>query len=104
MRILPQNFLKNQKGQALLLVLLVMSLVLTLVLSSVSKSVTDVEVSKYEDNSIRAFDAAQAEKILNMPKGYRIVTFFPVGVPEQPGKAPPRKELSEIVIKDKFSK
>ncbi len=53
---------------------------------------------------IGAFDAAQAEKILNMPKGYRIVTFFPVGVPEQPGKAPPRKELSEIVIKDKFSK
>lgn len=60
MRILPQYFPKNQKGQALLLVLLVMSLVLTLVLSSVSKSVTDVEVSKYEDNSIRAFDAAQA--------------------------------------------
>jgi len=51
---------KRQKGQALLLILLVMSLVLTVVLSSVSKSVTDVEISKYEDNSIRAFDAAQA--------------------------------------------
>jgi nitroreductase len=51
---------------------------------------------------VGAFDAAKAEKILNVPKGYRVVTFFPVGVPEQPGKAPPRKELSEIVIKDKF--
>jgi nitroreductase len=52
---------------------------------------------------IGAFDAPKAEKILNVPKCYRIVTFFPVGVPELPGKAPPRKELSEIVIKDKFS-
>lgn len=51
---------KNEDGQALLLVLIVLSLVLTLVLSSVSKSVTDIEISKYEDNSIRAFDAAQA--------------------------------------------
>jgi nitroreductase len=53
---------------------------------------------------IGAFDAAQAEKALNVPKGYRIVTFFPVGIPAQEGKAPSRKELSEIVIKDKFGK
>jgi nitroreductase len=53
---------------------------------------------------IGAFDAAQAEKALNVPKGYRIVTFFPVGIPAQEGKAPPRKELSEIVIKNKFGK
>lgn len=51
---------------------------------------------------IGAFDAVQAEKAINVPKGYRIVTFFPVGVPDQEGKAPPRKELSELVIKDKF--
>ena len=51
---------------------------------------------------IGAFDAPKAEKILNIPQGYRVVIFFPVGVPEVPGKAPPRKELSEIVIKDKF--
>jgi len=48
------------------------------------------------------FNAAKAEKVINVPKGYRIVTLFPVGVPDQEGKAPPRKELSEIVIKDKF--
>jgi nitroreductase len=53
---------------------------------------------------IGAFDAAQAEKALNVPQGYRVVTFFPVGVPDQPGKTPPRKELAEIVIKDKFGK
>ncbi|MFA5308077.1 MAG: nitroreductase family protein [Dehalococcoidales bacterium] len=53
---------------------------------------------------IGAFDAAKAEKAINVPKGYRIVTFFPVGVPAQEGKAPPRKELADIVIKDKFGK
>ncbi len=57
---LPSFNKKRQDGQALLLILLMMSLVLTLVLSSVSRSVTDVEISKNEDNSIRAFDAAQA--------------------------------------------
>lgn len=57
---LPAYCGQKYKGQALLLILLVMSVVLSLVLSSVSKSVTDVEVSKYEDDAIRAFDAAQA--------------------------------------------
>jgi nitroreductase len=52
---------------------------------------------------IGAFDAPKAEKILNVPEGYRAVALFPVGVHEQPGKAPPRKELTEIVIKDRFS-
>jgi nitroreductase len=53
---------------------------------------------------IGAFDAARAEKILNVPAGYRAVALFPVGVPEQPGKTTPRKELTEIVIKDRFGK
>jgi nitroreductase len=51
-----------------------------------------------------AFDAVQAEKALGVPTGYRVVTMFPVGVPDQEGKAPPRKELSEIVVKDKWGK
>jgi len=51
-----------------------------------------------------AFDAVQAEKALGVPKGYRVVVMFPVGVPDQEGKAPPRKELSEIVIKDIWGK
>ena len=51
---------------------------------------------------IGLFDAAQAEKTLNVPEGYRVVALFPVGVPDQEGNAPPRKELSEIVIKDQW--
>jgi len=50
------------------------------------------------------FDAAKAEQAINLPKGYRVVAMFPVGVPAEEGKAPPRKELSEIVIKDQFPK
>jgi nitroreductase len=51
---------------------------------------------------IGAFDPKKAEKVINVPKGYRLVAMFPVGVPAQPGKAPPRKELNELVIRDKF--
>ncbi len=53
---------------------------------------------------IGAFNPQAAEKVLAMPKGYRIAVMLPVGVPSQEGKAPPRKELSELVIKDKFFK
>jgi nitroreductase len=53
---------------------------------------------------IGAFDAKKAEQALNVPKGYRVVTFFPVGVPDQEAKIPPRKELTEIVFKDKWGK
>jgi nitroreductase len=49
-----------------------------------------------------AFDPQKAEKVINVPRGYRLVAMFPVGVPAQPGKAPPRKELNELVIKDRF--
>ena len=48
-------------------------------------------------------DAPGVEKVLGVPQGYRVVTLFPVGVPAQEGKAPPRKEISEIAFKDKWS-
>jgi len=51
---------------------------------------------------IGAFDAPQVEKALGVPDGYRVVALFPVGVPDQEGKTPPRKELSEITYKDKW--
>lgn len=51
---------------------------------------------------IGAFDAPKAEKALGIPDGYRVVALFPVGVPDQEGKVPPRKELSEITYKDKW--
>jgi nitroreductase len=53
---------------------------------------------------IGAFDAKKAEAALNIPEGYRVVVMFPLGVPDQEGKAPPRKELSELVIHDKWGK
>lgn len=51
---------------------------------------------------IGAFDAPQVEKALGVPDGYRVVALFPVGMPDQEGKTPPRKELSEITYKDKW--
>lgn len=51
---------------------------------------------------IGAFDAPQVEKILGVPDGYRVVTLVPVGVPAREGKAPPRNELSDITLKDKW--
>lgn len=50
----------NQKGQALLLVLLSMSVVLTVVLSIVSRSILDVAVTTGEEEALRAFSAAEA--------------------------------------------
>jgi nitroreductase len=52
---------------------------------------------------IGAFDAPMAEKVLGVPEGYRAVVMVPLGVPEREGKAPPRKELTEIVVHDKWS-
>jgi nitroreductase len=52
---------------------------------------------------IGTFDAPRVEKVLNVPAGYRVVTLFPVGVPDTEGKAPPRKELSEIVTRDRWA-
>lgn len=47
-------------GQALLIVLLTMSVILTVVLSVVSRSITDITITSYEEESQRAFDAAEA--------------------------------------------
>jgi nitroreductase len=53
---------------------------------------------------IGTFDAVKAEKALGVPEGFRVVTLFPVGVPAKEGKAPPRKEISEITFADKWGK
>jgi nitroreductase len=51
---------------------------------------------------IGAFDAKMVEEILGIPEGYRVVVLFPLGVPAKEGKAPPRKELTELVVNDKW--
>ncbi len=49
-----------------------------------------------------AFDSVKAAKVINVPNGQKLVAMFPVGVPAGEGKAPPRKELAELVTKDKY--
>jgi hypothetical protein len=58
MKNLP-NF-QRVRGQALLVVLLGMSVALSVVLSIVARTVTDIGISKSQDESIRAFNAAEA--------------------------------------------
>lgn len=50
----------NQKGQAVLIVLLSLSVVLIVVLFIMSRSVTDISLSVKEEDSLRAFSAAEA--------------------------------------------
>ncbi|WKZ25747.1 MAG: hypothetical protein QY322_00315 [bacterium] len=51
---------KNQKGQAVLVVLLSLSVVLIIVLFILSRSITDISLSTKEEDSLRAFSAAEA--------------------------------------------
>lgn len=50
----------NQKGQALLLVLLGMAVVLVISLSIISRSLTDLSITSKDEDSLRAFSAAEA--------------------------------------------
>ncbi len=51
---------KFQAGQAVLIVLLSLSVVLIIVLYILSRSITDISLSTNEENSMRAFSAAEA--------------------------------------------
>ena len=53
---------------------------------------------------VGGFDIAKVEKILDVPAGYTVVTMTPLGVPDQKGQVSPRKQLSEVLFKEKFSK
>lgn len=52
--------MKDSKGQAVLIVLLVIAVALGFGLSIISQSVTDVKISKQEQEAARAFNAAEA--------------------------------------------
>ncbi len=49
------------------------------------------------------FDAAGAAKILEVPSGFCVVTMTPLGIPDRKGQVSPRKQLSDVIFKDKFS-
>lgn len=51
---------------------------------------------------IGAFDAIKVAEILGVPEGYCVVAMTPLGYPDEEPGPRPRKELSEIVFRDKF--
>ena len=51
---------------------------------------------------IGAFDARKAAEVLAVPEGFCVVAMTPLGYPDQEPAIRPRKELSEIVLADKF--
>lgn len=57
---------KNQQGQAVLVVLLSLAVVLIVIMFVLSRSITDISLSSKEENSLRAFSAAEAgiERVL----------------------------------------
>jgi Tfp pilus assembly protein PilX len=56
----PFSFSRTNSGQAVLLVLLGMAVTLTIVMSIVSRSITDISLSQEDEESARAFSAAEA--------------------------------------------
>jgi nitroreductase len=42
------------------------------------------------------------KKILNVPDNYRRVCITPIGIPDKWPEAPPKKDLSEAIVNDKF--
>jgi len=48
------------------------------------------------------FDAPKVEEILGIPEGVAVVEMTPLGYPDEEPKAPPRKELSELVFYETY--
>lgn len=71
----------RESGQALVIILLILSVVLTVSLSIASRSVTDITVSKKEEDALRAISAAEAgiEQLLKTGAGTTIAGSLPVG-------------------------
>lgn len=51
---------------------------------------------------IGGFDSLKVDKLLGVPQGYAVVTMTPLGVPAQKGQVSPRKQLNEVLFKDKY--
>lgn len=66
----------SDSGQALSVIILVMAVVLTVALSLVSRTISDISISKKEDDSSRAFSAAEAGVEQALLKGGTNVTPF----------------------------
>ncbi len=53
---------------------------------------------------IGAFDAPKVAKILGVPADFCVVAMTPLGVPDRKGQVSPRKQLSEVLYQEKFTK
>jgi nitroreductase len=53
---------------------------------------------------IGAFDAPKVTKILGIPADFCVVAMTPLGVPDRKGQVSPRKQLSEVLYQEKFTK
>jgi nitroreductase len=53
---------------------------------------------------IGGFDAPGVARILGVPPGFCVVTMTPLGVPDHKGQVSPRKQLSDVIYKEKFVK
>jgi nitroreductase len=51
---------------------------------------------------VGAFDYKAADRALNVPDGFQVVAFTPLGYPDGETKAPARKELSELMFRDRM--
>lgn len=71
MTILPKT--KTNSGQTLLVVVLIISVSLIVVMSVIARSITDVKISDKEDESLRAFSAAEAGVEESLAAGTAVV-------------------------------
>jgi nitroreductase len=53
---------------------------------------------------VGGFDAPKVAKILGVPAGFCVVTMTPLGFPDHKGQVSPRKQLSDVLYKEKFIK
>lgn len=51
---------------------------------------------------VGSFDSFKAGELLGVPEGYSVVAMTPLGYPDEDPKPRPRKELAEVVFRDKF--
>jgi hypothetical protein len=48
------------------------------------------------------FDAAKAARILELPPGYAVAAFTPLGRPAKIPPAPARKAVKELLFRERF--
>lgn len=90
------NKLRNEAGQTLLIIVLIMVVSLTIGLAVVSRSITNLKTTTEEENSKRAFSAAEAgiERVLKTGIGTTSVSGITGAVSADPNSA----SIKEVTI------